>query len=120
MLRYTTGVDLIEAAVRAALGLPVSIPERFEYQGSWSYVALHSYESGLFEGLDITEDARPYLVEEDLWVRAGERVEAFSGANKTIGTLVLNWPDNRTRDAHMADLDKWLHIRVSPEKGEGE
>ena len=120
MLRYTTGVDLIEAAVRAALGMPVSIPERFEYQGSWSYVALHSYESGLFEGLDITEDARPYLVEEDLWVRAGERVEAFSGANKTIGTLVLNWPDNRTRDEHMADLDKWLRIRVSPEEGEGE
>ena len=119
MLRYTTGVDLIEAAVRAALGLPVSIPERHEYRGSWSYVALHSYESGVFQGLDIAEEARPYLVEEDLWVRAGERVEAFSGANKTIGTLVLNWPDNRTRDAHMADLDKWLHIRVSPEKGEG-
>ena len=120
MLRYTTGVDLIEAAVRAALGMPVSIPESYEYQGSWSYVALHSYESGLFQGLDIAEDVRPYLVEEDLWVRAGEHVEAFSGANKTIGTLVLNWPDARTRDEHMADLDKWLRIRVSPEEGEGE
>ena len=79
-------------------------------------MALHSYESGVFRGLELSEEAKPFLVEEDLWVRPGEQVEAFSGANKTIGTLVLNWPDRASRDAHMANLDKWLHILV--EKGE--
>ena len=116
MLHYTTGVNLIRAAVQAALGLPVDEPEMPVYTGNWSYVALHSYESGVFRGLELSEEAKPFLVEEDLWVRPGEQVEAFSGANKTIGTLVLNWPDRASRDAHMADLDKWLHIRV--EKGE--
>ena len=114
MLRYTTGEDLIHAAVQAALGLKVDEPEMPVYTGNWSYVALHSYESGIFRGLELSEEARPFLVEEDLWVRPGEAVEAFSGANKTIGTLVLNWPDRTTRDARMADLDRWLKIRVRP------
>ena len=118
MLQYTTGVNLIRAAVQAALGLPVDAPEMPVYSGHWSYLALHSYESGVFRGLDLSPEARAALVEEDLWVRPGEAVEAFTGANKTIGTLVLNWPDQASRDAHMADLDSWLRIRVEPEKGE--
>ncbi len=116
MLHYTTGVNLIRAAVQAALGLKVDEPKMPVYSGNWSYVALHSYESGVFRGLELSDEARPFLVEEDLWVKPGEPVEAFSGANKTIGTLVLNWPDRASRDAHMADLDRWLRIRV--EKGE--
>ncbi len=115
MLRYTTGVNLIRSAVRAALGEPVEDPGEPVYTGNWSYVALHSYESGVFQGLDISPEARAALVEEDLWVHPGERVEAFSGANKTIGTLVMNWPDRAARDAGMADLDRWLKIRVEPD-----
>lgn len=118
MLQYTTGVNLIRAAVQAALGLPVDAPEMPVYTGHWSYVALHSYERGVFQGLDLSPEARAALVEEDLWVSPGEQVEAFTGANKTIGTLVLNWPDQASRDAHMAQLDSWLHIRVEPEKAE--
>ena len=121
LLQYTTGENLIRAAVQAALGLPVDAPQPPVYSGHWSYVALHSYESGVFRGLELSPEARESLVEEDLWVKPGERVEAFTGANKTIGTLVLNWPDQASRDRHMADLDSWLRIRVEPlgpEKGE--
>ena len=114
MLAYTTGVNLIRSAVKAALGEPVEDLDGPVYTGHWSYVALHSYESGIFQGLEIAPEVRPFLVEEDLWVKPGEAVEAFSGANKTIGTLVLNWPDRTTRDARMADLDRWLKIRVRP------
>ena len=114
MLAYTTGVNLIRSSVKAALGEPVEDLDGPVYTGHWSYVALHSYESGIFQGLEIAPEVRPFLVEEDLWVKPGEAVEAFSGANKTIGTLVLNWPDRTTRDARMADLDRWLKIRVRP------
>jgi biotin carboxylase len=115
MLQYTTGTNLIRNAVKAALGLPPEELHGPDYKGYWSYVALHSYRSGRFAGLRISEEARKSLVEEDLWVRPGETVEAFSGANKTIGTLVLNWPDAASRDAHMADMESWLEILVEDE-----
>ncbi len=112
MLRYTCGTDLIRCAVLAALGRPVGELHDPVYSGHWSYVALHSYASGRFRGLEIAEDVRPWLVEEDLWVRPGDTVEAFSGANKTIGTLVINWPTEEMRDERMADIPAWLSIRV--------
>lgn len=112
MLQYTTGVNLIRNAVKAALGMPVEEMTGPDYKGHWSYVALHSEKSGRFAGLELAAEVRPYLVEEDLWVSPGERVEAFSGANKTLGTLVLNWPDEASRDAHMAAPEKWLKILV--------
>ena len=112
MLRYNSGADLIRNAVKAALGLPVEELRDPVYRGCWSYVALHSYESGRFCGLEIAPEVRPFLVEEDLWVRPGDPVEVFSGANKTIGTLVLDWPDAETRAARMAAPETWLKIRV--------
>jgi biotin carboxylase len=112
MLQYTTGVNLIRCAVRAALGMPVEELRAPVYTGHWAYLALHSYESGRFAGLWIAPEVRPYLVEEDLWVRPGEPVEAFTGANKTLGTLVLNWPDEASRDARMAAPETWMKILV--------
>jgi biotin carboxylase len=112
MVQHTTGVNLIRNAVKAALGLPVEEMEGPHYSGWWSYVALHSYRSGRFDGLQLHEEVLPSLVEEDLWVQEGDAIEAFSGANKTIGTLVFNWPSRESRDAHMADINAWLSILV--------
>ena len=112
MLQRTTGANLIRNAVKAALGMPVEELQSPTYTGHWSYVALHSYRSGRFVGLELAPEARRSLVEEDLWVRPGEPVEAFSSANKTLGTLVLNWPDEKSRDAHMAAPETWLNILV--------
>lgn len=112
MVQHTTGVNLIRNAVKAAIGLPVEELEGPHYSGWWSYVALHSYRSGRFAGLELKEEVRPFLVEEDLWVQKGDAIEAFSGANKTIGTLVFNWPSKESRDAHMANINAWLNILV--------
>ena len=52
---------------------------------------------------------RPFVVETDLWVAAGDRVERFSGANKAVGTLVLNFPDRATLETVMSD-DAWYRV----------
>ena len=108
MLEYTTGTRLVHNAVRAALGLPVEEMHDPVYHGHWSIVILHAEQAGAFRSLRIAEDARPSVVEEDLWVQPGDRVEAFSGANKAIGTLVMNWPSEEERDARMSDVSAWV------------
>ena len=97
-------------AVRAALGLPVEEMHDPVYQGHWSIVMLHAERSGAFRKLWIAEDARPSVVEEDLWVGPGDPVEAFSGASKAVGSLVMNWPTEEERDARMADVTAWVQV----------
>ena len=115
MLEYTTGTRLIHNAVRAAIGLPVEEMHDPVYHGHWSIVILHADRDGLFRKLWIAEDARPSVVEEDLWVGPGDPVEAFSGASKAVGSLVMNWPTEAERDARMADVSAWARILTEDE-----
>ena len=92
MLRHATGVDLITAAVRAAVGDDVVGVEQRPYWGHWAEVVLHADRDGHFVGLDIDGKFRTdHVVEEDLWVGKGNAVSSFKGANDTIGTVVLRF-----------------------------
>ena len=89
MLRMATGVDMITAAVKAALGEEVTDIEQRPYDGHWAEVILHADKSGTFQGLEISQELEPYVMEKDLWVKAGDTIATFNGANDAIGTLVL-------------------------------
>jgi hypothetical protein len=112
VLEMATGTKLVQNAVRAAVGLPVDDMSDPVYEGHWAEIILHSDREGDFEELRIDPAARPFVAEEQLWVKPGEHVERFSGANKAIGTLVLNFPDRETLDQYMSD-DSWYQVIVS-------
>ena len=91
MLRYASGVDLVENSVRAAVGEEiVGIEKDPVYNGCWAIIILHSDKDGRFIKLDIDDSVKPYVVENDLWVKEGDSVHSFTGANETIGTIVIN------------------------------
>ena len=116
MLNYCSGQNLIRNAVKAAVGLPLEELSNPVYSGHWSIVVLHAEKEGRFAGLRIAESARLSVVEEDLWVQPGDKVEALSGASKAIGTLVMNWPTEEERDARMADVPAWVQVLTEGEQ----
>ncbi|MDD3037983.1 ATP-grasp domain-containing protein [Bacteroides sp.] len=92
MLYYATGVDLIANAVRSTVGEEVIGVEQKSYNGHWAEVILHADKTGYFVGLDINEDFnKSCVVEKDLWVREGDAVSSFNGANDAVGTLILKF-----------------------------
>lgn len=91
MLRYASGVDLLTNSVCAAVGLPIEgINSDPVYSGCWAIIILHSDKDGEFVKLQIDESAQHFVIEEDLWVKPGDEIHKFTGANEAIGTLVLN------------------------------
>ena len=112
MLHFCSGQNLIRNAVKAAVGLPLEDLQTPTYTGHWSIVILHAHTAGRFRGLELAEDARSSVREEDLWVQPGDEVEAFTGASKAIGTLVMDWPTEAERDDRMADVSAWVKVAV--------
>ena len=112
MLRYATGVDMITAQVRAAVGDPVGEIEQKPYNGHWAEVILHAPKAGRFEGIEIASVLNVEIVERDLWVKKGDRVEAFQGANDAIGTLVLRVEDKEEMEYAITHQSEWLWINV--------
>jgi len=113
MLRYATGVDMITAQVRAAVGDPVENIEQKTYNGHWAEVILHAPKAGRFGGLAINPTQKADIVEIDLWVKEGDAVEAFYGANDAIGTLVLRFENKVEMEYAISHQGEWLTILVN-------
>ena len=113
VLEMASGTRLIRSAVCAAVGLPVDGMRDPVYVGHWAEIILHSDREGVFESLRIDPAVRGWVADVDLWVAPGEAVERFSGANKAIGTLVMNFPDRETLERHMAE-DGWYRVVTRP------
>lgn len=113
MLRYATGVDLITNAVRAAVGEEVVDVEQKPYNGAWAEVVLHSDRDGVFQELSVNTSAvHAEVVETDLWVKAGDSVRAFKGANDAIGTLVLNFSSEAELVSALKHVAGWITVKV--------
>ena len=114
MLRYATGVDMITAITRAMVGDPILEPiEQKPYNGHWAEIILHADKTGKFYELTIgRQEYNDYVVETDLWVRRGDHVDSFEGANNAIGTLVMKFPTAEELEYAITHQSDWLHVIV--------
>ena len=113
MLRYATGVDMITAITRAIVGDPILEPiEQKPYNGHWAEIILHADKNGVFDHLEISKDLPAEIVEEDLWVKQGDKVESFEGANNSIGTLVLKFKTAEELEYAITHQWEWLKVYV--------
>ena len=113
ILRMATGTDLIKNDVRHAIGLSVEDITGPVYDGSYTRVILHSYKSGTVKEITINSDFEDkYIVEKDVWVKKGDKVNAFTGANQSLGILFLKFPDWDTAKKYVTDMDGWLKIVI--------
>ena len=112
VVRYATGVDMITACTRAAVGDSIDDMQQQPYNGHWAEVVLHANRCGIFEGLDISKDLDAEIIEEDLWVEFGEHVDGFEGANNAIGMLVLKFASQEKLVESLNLQEDWLKVKV--------
>lgn len=113
MLRYATDVDMITAITRAMVGDPMlETIEQKPYNSHWAEIILHADKDGSFDHLEISNDLLAEIVEEDLWVKQGDKVESFEGANNAIGTLVLKFQTAEELEQAITHQQSWLKVVV--------
>lgn len=113
MLRYSTGADLIRYSILDAIGEPVSDKINDPvYNGCWAEVILHAERSGRFSALKVSKEIESYIIEKDLWIKKGDIVHEFSGANESIGTLVLKFPNQEILLLTMKHISQLVQVIV--------
>lgn len=112
VVRYATGVDMITACVKAAVGDEIEDICPKPYNGYWAEFVLHSNHAGVFEGLEISKDMPVEIIEEDLWVNKGDFIEGFEGANNAIGMLILRFRSEVELNEAIKTQRSWLKIEV--------
>lgn len=113
MVRFATGIDLITNAVRAAIGDAVIKLEQKTYEGHWAEIILHADCDGIFKDLTISDKLKANIVEEDLWVKKGEKISGFNAANNAIGTLVLRFDTMEELNLTLVEQKNYLKVIVA-------
>lgn len=117
VIRYATGVDLVECAVKGAMGEKIKIPEKIQSKGFWSYYAVHSSMAGTLEEVAFSERVKAMIVENHLIRQPGDRIEPFTGANTTLGCLIMKF-DNMDEMLDMMDhSEKWIEVKLENTHG---
>ena len=113
MLRYATGVDMITAITRAMVGDAFDGIEQKSYNGHWAEIILHADNDGIFQRLDVDPSLPAEIIERDIWVKQGDHVDSFEGANNAIGTLVLRFQSAKQLEEAITHQREWLKVAIS-------
>lgn len=113
IIKYATGVDLVEYSVLGCMGENINNVELVKANGFWAYFATHSYENGILDYVDIKEDIlKNNIVDNYIIKNPGDEIKAFTGANTTLGCLVMKF-DSMDQMLNMMDNpDEWIKIRL--------
>ena len=112
-MRFATGTDLITAAVKAAIGLPVEVSQT-PIDGYWGELILHANQDGAFEGVTVSDEMKYNLIRLTPWEKKGAPVFSFTGANKAIGTALFRFDTREELNRLMANPERFVSVRVRP------
>lgn len=113
VVSMATGVDLVTASVRAAVGDEIGDLRFRPYQGYWAEVILHASEEGIFSRLVVdNEKVGAEVIDQMLTVKPGDKVERFDGGNHAIGTLVVKFQTAEEQEKAMNDISSWVKVEL--------
>lgn len=108
-----TSQSLIRAEICKALSLPLEDIKVPKYDGVWCNYILHSSVAGTLVSVDIDSKFRnKYVKDEGLIVKAGDKIEPFTGANTSLGTLFLRTETREELDYILANIDKYIQFKL--------
>lgn len=111
--RIATGIDLIEAEVCKAVGLPLPKVAMPKYDGCYVNDIIHSRTSGTYQGISYDEAFKEkHVINEAVYPQIGAHIEAFRGANNAIGSVFLKFCDRTECDTILSEHQKYIQIDV--------
>ena len=111
IIRYATGVDLVECSVRAAMGEDLSAVKFGKPSGYWAYFAVHSLYDGTLERIEIDSAVEANNIRENhILKKPGDSIKAFTGANTTLGILLMEFESLEEMLHRMDHSQEWIQI----------
>lgn len=110
VIKYLTGVDLVECSVKAAMGETIELPSDIKLNGYWSYYAVHSLSEGILENIEISSKAEDKIIENHIIKEIGDKVYPFTGANTTLGCLIMKFDSMEEMLDMMDNSENWINV----------
>ncbi len=112
VIKYATGVDLVKYTVDSALGLDCSELTMESTKGFYSSYMLHAIEDGMVQEIWYSDEIKRNIVEENIFVQAGDNVKKFDGSHQTLGTMIMKFESIEEMLEKMDNMEKYLRVII--------
>lgn len=107
-----SGVDVVEATVRMAMGQVLGEGVRLAYDADrhWGLAVLHSPSDVVYRGLRYSDVAQSRLVKDAVFAQPGDAVAAFKTCTAAFGFSFFEFRDEAEKRAVMNNLSEHIGI----------
>ncbi len=109
------GINYIENEIRNAVGLPLNLKKAKDIDGYWCTYSLHPNkdQQGTFDSVSFRDDVNKNNVKYvDLALKKGDVVKPFTGANMSLGDVLLHFDSRKELFDAVSEPSKWVNIRI--------
>lgn len=111
-LLYSTGFDIFDATVKAAVGEKVQPDKQQERITPSATYMVHSLKPGIMRSISFSDELKEYIKDYFSDKEPGERIEPFSNSDKRIGVLVMTFDSEAMRDSVLEDIEDHIFVEV--------
>lgn len=109
------GVPLIENEIRKAVDMPLVPMNEHQIEGHWCEMIIHNRreQQGVLKSIDIDKEFQDkYIRLLQLTSKPGDYVEPFTGANKSLGDMFMQFDSREELDRITDNIGKYLKINL--------
>lgn len=111
LLEMIFGIDLVEMAVRAAMGESIHFEEAHGI-GYYATHNLHSVCDGTFKQVLFSTELQTYLKKICLYKKPGDHVERFDNASKCLGIIFMEFPNADAEKRVLEHIERHIDIQL--------
>lgn len=112
VIKYATGFDMVKASLDVLSGKKIIVPVNNRLFSA--YYVIHSHIDGRLHKLSLMEEISPYIREFHQYIKCGEVVKSFQGANAAIGVLLLTFNNREEMDYIIDNMQSYIDLKVDP------
>ncbi len=119
MIRLSSGFDMTEASVYAALGVPYKVSSQEKATPIVSFV-INSSQSGLFEGWSVKKELQSRMVFHYTMAEPGDALYEFNSGDKALGVVAFRCDTVDEALAFSEQVQDMVDVHVSsPDQAKG-
>ncbi len=110
LLGMIFGVNLVEMAVKAAMGEHLDCNELQADRCFYATHNLHSDEDGIYQTIVFDEEIEKYILKKCLYKKDGDEIFFFDNASKALGVVFMQFPSFEEQKSILENI--YEHIRI--------
>lgn len=99
VIEYGSGFNFFDRAIKIALGESIDDIKMTDKVSDFvSYLILHSDKNGVLNNIVLDKMIEDRIIEKHIYLKSGDKVETFLGANAALGVLIMKYESREVMD----------------------